>query len=247
MVAEPSVSNGVDIGGIQGFLVLISNGLCKTLEDATGTDHVNKDIAVLVAEAFAEQSTLNSVAQSVVDKVVRKHHDTFMSNPDRKDLCRKRKDMTLLIRNFNYPLPHSKSSTDVQSPLPPVFTPGPEAAVKSLHETIQSLNISTFSDYSTNQSEDEQHLFMCQQTGSKKLELDEDGRVKLCVDFTEYYNTINALSDSEKETHYKNVTLKPVEPDVIQEETTEDKTDEEDVSTASSSLTPDNVSEETTL
>ena len=220
LVAEPCVSQGVDVEGIQGFLILMSNGLCKTLEDATGTEHVNKDIAVLVAESFTDQSTLNSVAQSVVDKIVRKHHDTFMSTSERKEMCKKRKDMTLLVRNFNYPLPRSLSA-DAQSPA--VFTAGLTEHVQTLQETLQSINISTFGDYSTNQIEDDQMLFMCQQTGSKKLELNEDGRCTPYADFTNFHNTINSLSVTERELYNKNSELKPVEPDVILEDPNEDE------------------------
>jgi TAK1-binding protein 1 len=45
------------------------------------------------------------VAQAVVDKVVRIHHDTYMTgNLQQKHICQKRDDITLLVRKFNYPL-----------------------------------------------------------------------------------------------------------------------------------------------
>lgn len=89
----------------------MSNGFYKSLELATGTEHVNIDIASMVVSEFSMQTTLEGVAQAVVDKVVRIHHDTYLVNVgQRKDMCQKRDDMTLLVRNFNYPLPNSANS-----------------------------------------------------------------------------------------------------------------------------------------
>lgn len=64
----------------------------------------------IVSSQFRTQRTLNSVAQAVIDKVVRIHHDYFMSRTgsDRTAIT-KREDITLLIRNFNYPLPNAIS------------------------------------------------------------------------------------------------------------------------------------------
>lgn len=61
------------------------------------------DIYLLNDYQFRVQSTVNGVAQTVVDKVVRKHHDMYMScdslGQSRRD------DITLLVRNFNFPMP----------------------------------------------------------------------------------------------------------------------------------------------
>ena len=113
ITAIPEVTGGIDIGDDEctGFLILMSYGMFKSLEDATGTEHVNTEIASMMASEFAAQTTLNGVAQAVVDHVVRIHHDTYMTSTDhRKDVCQKRKDITLLVRNFNYPLPNAMNS-----------------------------------------------------------------------------------------------------------------------------------------
>ena len=108
VIVEPEVQGGIEIDNTRGFLILMSDGLYKSLEDATGTDHVNADIASMVATEFSQQSTLNGVAQAVVDKVVRKHHDAFMMSPC-KTVCRKRDDITLLVRNISYQLANMNS------------------------------------------------------------------------------------------------------------------------------------------
>ena len=52
---------------------------------------------------------MTGVAQGVVDKIVRIHHDVFMSGTAAIP-SGKRDDMTLLVRNFNYPMPNALNS-----------------------------------------------------------------------------------------------------------------------------------------
>lgn len=54
---------------------------------------------------FKNQTTLTGVAQAIVDKVVRKHTDVYVSGAVAE--LRSRDDITLLVRNFNFP--HGKS------------------------------------------------------------------------------------------------------------------------------------------
>jgi TAK1-binding protein 1 len=58
--------------------MLMTHGLYGSLEEATGNEQVNREIAQIVVEQFATQSTLTGVAQGVVDRVVRIHHDKYM-------------------------------------------------------------------------------------------------------------------------------------------------------------------------
>lgn len=60
------------------FLLLMTQGLYGALEEATRSEQANKEIAQIVVEQFGSQNTLTGVAQGVVDRVVRIHHDTFM-------------------------------------------------------------------------------------------------------------------------------------------------------------------------
>ena len=124
MIAEPDIHDGMTIDDSCAFLIMMSASLYRSLEVSSGSEHVNKDIASMVATEFAVQSTLNGVAQAVVDKVVRKHHDTFMTSSDhRKELCQRRDDITLLIRNFNYPLSNSAASPTAGGVFNPVSVP----------------------------------------------------------------------------------------------------------------------------
>lgn len=58
----------------------------------------------MIATEFAKQTSLDAVAQAVVDRVKRIHCDTFASGGERSKFCPRHEDMTLLVRNFGYPL-----------------------------------------------------------------------------------------------------------------------------------------------
>lgn len=60
------------------FLFLMTQGLYGALEEATKTEQLNKEIAQIVVEQFNSQTTLVGVAQGVVDRVARIHHDHYM-------------------------------------------------------------------------------------------------------------------------------------------------------------------------
>ncbi|CAH0395356.1 unnamed protein product [Bemisia tabaci] len=112
VLADPEIHETIPLDESCRFLMLMSDGLYKSLEEASGSGQVNQELALLAVEQFQIQSTLTGVAQAVVDKVVRIHHDTYMTKASKGDLLTggKRDDITLLIRNFNYPMPRSLTS-----------------------------------------------------------------------------------------------------------------------------------------
>ncbi|XP_005094474.1 TGF-beta-activated kinase 1 and MAP3K7-binding protein 1 isoform X2 [Aplysia californica] len=258
VIADPFVDGGIDIDSSCAFLLVMSDGLYQALTDATGTETVNGDIAKMVAVEFSQQTTLTGVAQAVVDRVVRIHHDTFMTGTaEQKNLCKKRDDITLLVRNFNYALSvHSPSSIrTIHSPSqPPTHlvshsstgfpvgiynspssnstaessqyrtsdssatdspkTPtnnllaGPNllAAIETNSTDVQTNESSTYSTSSSG----EMHLFAQRQSQNGNLELDADGRVKAYVDFSEWHEAIDSMSEEQKESLYKELMPKSV-------------------------------------
>ncbi|XP_061882492.1 TGF-beta-activated kinase 1 and MAP3K7-binding protein 1 isoform X1 [Entelurus aequoreus] len=104
IITEPEIQGSQSLDNVMGFLLLMSEGLIDALESAHGPDHVNKEIVAMVAAELAQQTSLEAVAQSVVDRVKRLHHDVYMSGRQRAALCSCHEDMTLLIRTLNYPL-----------------------------------------------------------------------------------------------------------------------------------------------
>lgn len=70
----------------------------------------------MIDTEFAKQTSLDAVAQAVVDRVKRIHGDTFASGGERAKFCPRHEDMTLLVRNFGYPL--GEMSQPTASPAP---------------------------------------------------------------------------------------------------------------------------------
>ncbi|RZC39386.1 TGF-beta-activated kinase 1 and MAP3K7-binding protein 1-like [Asbolus verrucosus] len=143
--AEPDIHGGITLDDSCRFLLLLTAELYKTIEEATGTDQVNKYIAQCVVEQFREQATLTGVAQAVVDKAVRLHHDWYMSNSNSDKSCSaKREDITLVLRNFNYPMPHA-----IKTPTTPSTN-----STSSSHQTQNTLMDTVNSISSTIRSSD---------------------------------------------------------------------------------------------
>ncbi|KAL1138196.1 hypothetical protein AAG570_009888 [Ranatra chinensis] len=116
VIAEPEIHGGIQIDESCMFLLLMSSGLYKSLEEVKETEQVNKEIAQMVVSEFRVQTTLTGVAQAVVDKIVRLHHDKFMS-PGGGTKSSKRPDITLLVRNFNHQMPNAAGSQFTSSPV----------------------------------------------------------------------------------------------------------------------------------
>jgi len=225
VIAEPYVSEGMPLDETCRFLLLMSNGLYKSLEEATGTEQVNRDIAQMVVEQFRVQSTLTGVAQAVVDKVVRIHHDTFMSGSEHSGQCQKRDDITLLVRNFNHLLPNALNSPTTSVRFSPVvsvqLTPRLEDApsdpstttehndVSGTIDTVDTLSttnssnvatsstssMETLSSQTTTSSTDSVDRVLFPQRRTNQLPLDEEGRIEPYVDFSDFYRAVREAQE----------------------------------------------------
>lgn len=124
VIAEPHITS-LPIDESCSFLLLMSDGLYKSYQDSTGSEQVNKEIAQMVVEQFVEQPTLTSVAQTVVDKVVRLHHDNYLTKQRNVTF---RDDISLIIRNFNFQLRGALTpgATSPRPPPRPMLRPQPQ-------------------------------------------------------------------------------------------------------------------------
>lgn len=241
VIAEPELHGGIAVEDSCSFLILMSDGLYKSLEDATGTQQANVDIASMVAKEFREQSTLNGVAQAVVDKIVRIHHDTYMTCTDlnRKELLQVRDDITLLVRNFNYPLPNAMSSPSPggkgmtqtslfypplkpQSPLSVVIPTGNTSSANlpahrpffanTAVSTVSTANTNTNTNStndSTQSGEETSRLFSQSLRSKRSLDVDENGRVEAYIDFSEFYQAMAEMTEAQVEAFNTDAEPKP--------------------------------------
>ncbi|XP_011329693.1 TGF-beta-activated kinase 1 and MAP3K7-binding protein 1 isoform X3 [Ooceraea biroi] len=187
IIGEPEIHGSIELDESCRFLLLMSRGLYKSLEEATGTDQVNKELALIAVEQFRVQSTLTGVAQAVVDKVVRIHHDVNMSNTQSTMTTGKRDDITLLVRNFNFPLPHALKSPTSQSVR---FNPVVQTAPISIPDNEDFSSTGTGAtdenfDTSTTETSTTSDIYP---PGARMT--DPNARIKPYVDFSEYYENV---------------------------------------------------------
>lgn len=134
------------------------------------------------------QSTLTGVAQAVVDKIVRIHHDVNMSNTQSTATNGKRDDITLLVRNFNFPLPHALKSPTIQSVrFNPVVQTAPISNVpdnEDYSSTGTGVTEENF-DFSTSETSTTSDMYP---PGARVA--DRNARIKPYVNFAEYYDNV---------------------------------------------------------
>ncbi|XP_066146076.1 TGF-beta-activated kinase 1 and MAP3K7-binding protein 1-like [Euwallacea fornicatus] len=182
VIAEPDIHGGIILDESCRFLLLMTAGLYKCVEEAIGPDQVNKYIAQCVVEQFREQATLTGVAQAVVDKVVRLHHDWFMSNSINFSCPPKREDITLVLRNFNFPMPNG-----IKSPTKPTVQFNPAVVSNEINDNNYSLQ-NTLTNVNTNST-----VSRTNTTSSSDAkpgledEIGPDQRISAHVDFSEFY------------------------------------------------------------
>lgn len=68
VIADPDVSGGYELDASCRFLVLMSAGVWRSLALGT-TQGINGEIVGMVAAEFSVQTTLNGVAEAVVDRI----------------------------------------------------------------------------------------------------------------------------------------------------------------------------------
>lgn len=175
ILSIPEIVGPITLDGGCRFMVFMSKGLCKTLSDIFELDAtlINKEIVQMAVEQFRVQTNLMNVAQSVVNKILLLHHDTFMARLDEEKSLRfsTREDITLLIRNFNYPLPNApqkKGSITSRS------------TSDTISNTIVSENCYTGS---TSTSMSEVYMENGRYTSLRQ-------KVKPYVDFSDYYRRV---------------------------------------------------------
>ena len=143
------------------------------------------------------QSTLTGVAQAVVDRIVRIHHDVYMSGTANGNCTvgGKRDDITLLVRNFNFPLPNALNSpTNAVVRFNPIVTTvatlpwsgGEENSTieNSLTDT-GATNSTTDPNNDTSTTDSSSNLF-----SDRPKPLDRNRRIDAYVDFSAYFDKV---------------------------------------------------------
>lgn len=108
-IAKPHVMPPREIDGSFRYLVLMSDGVYKSIEGGFVNQHSiepNKVLASIINHIASIQPNFSNLADGVVDRIAKVHMDTYQkaaSEDVRSPIavaCRKRDDMTLLIYKF---------------------------------------------------------------------------------------------------------------------------------------------------
>uniref|UniRef100_A0A6Q2XIM6 TGF-beta-activated kinase 1 and MAP3K7-binding protein 1 n=1 Tax=Esox lucius TaxID=8010 RepID=A0A6Q2XIM6_ESOLU len=199
IIAEPEIQASQPLEGVTGFLLLMSEGLIKALEAAHGPEQANQEMVAMVAAELAQQGSLEAVAQSVVERVKRLHHDVYASGRQRAAACSRHEDMTLLIRTLNYTLADGALTPTQGGRIYPVSVPYSNCPSSTSKTSVtlslvmpsqggtltNGTNTASNLDEGTNTSPTATLLF--RQRGSQASQPDETGRVPPYVDFTQFY------------------------------------------------------------
>ncbi|CAG7731751.1 unnamed protein product [Allacma fusca] len=200
VIPDPEVHPSVTLGVSSRFLLLLSHGLYRALAEASEEDQVNTHLAQMVVAEFATQTSLTGVAQAVVDKVSRMHHEYFMNSTTPR--VNKRDDMTLLVRNFNFPLPNSNlSPINGKIPSVPSFSLSNVTSPTSYESQMPKIVLSspeiTLTNTGASTSTESSDLLT---QSIQKIPLDANGRIQPYVDFSDYYKAVGSSGNTTEET-----------------------------------------------
>lgn len=118
---------------------------------------------------------------------MRIHHDVNMSNTQNTMITSKRDDITLLVRNFNFPLSHALKSPTSQSVR---FNPVVQTAPISIPDNEDLSSTSTgITDDNFNTSTTETSTTSDMYPPGARI-TDRNARIKPYVDFSEYYENV---------------------------------------------------------
>ncbi|GBP67513.1 TGF-beta-activated kinase 1 and MAP3K7-binding protein 1 [Eumeta japonica] len=202
VIPTPEIHGPIVLDDSCRFLVLVSSGVYKRIQEVKGSsEQANKQLSQIIVENFRKATNFETLCQSVLDEI----EQEFMSYCMKNNLTPKSNThMTLLIRNFNFPLPNcpdrpetyqnvqrndnvkqnavrfnpivqSKSNTFLENS--EIFTNSSREQILLTNDSYADTNVSTSSMSSD-----------IYPTG--RLPYDKNERIKGYVDFSCYYENV---------------------------------------------------------
>ena len=119
-IAIPHIAEGRAIDDSFRYLVLMSDGVYKSIEGAFDDENSidsNKVLAHMIERSVGTSRSFTQVADGVLDRLQKVHHDCYQREAS-KDVrspkavnCRKRDDMTCIVYKFPQRPTHQASSS----------------------------------------------------------------------------------------------------------------------------------------
>lgn len=189
VIAAPEIHGPILLDSTYRFLVLVSAGVHKRVQKMHGcSEQTNKQLAQVIVENFRKETEFNNLSQSVLKEI----DEDFNAFCQQNKLNPKSNTyMTLLIRNFNFPLPND-----------PIFVPQEICRLKSNKQTnvvefnpVVMAKTNTNTDIELDYSNTIDTQLNTNRTDSSELysnaQLNNSNRkIKGYVDFTCYYENV---------------------------------------------------------
>lgn len=190
VIATPEIHGPIILDDSCRFLVLVSAGVYKRIQEAKGSsEQTNKQLSQIIVENFRKQTDFRKVSQSVLEEV----EEEFVSYCVKNNLTPKSNiHMSLLIRNFNFLAPINET---LNNPIPKNasvrFNPIVQSKSNTLLNEIDSEVYSSGTNEGTNDSTADTNRSM-ESTSDiyPTRQYDKDRKIKGYVDFSCYYENV---------------------------------------------------------
>ncbi|CAB3232504.1 unnamed protein product [Arctia plantaginis] len=194
VIAAPEIHGPIMLDESCRFLVLVSSGVYKRIQEAKGSyEQTNKMLSQIIVENFRKHSNFKLVSQFVLEEI----EEEFVSYCVKNNLSPKpNTHMSLLIRNFNF-LPtnddNEPPSQSVTKNASVRFNPIVQSKSNTLLNEIDSeIYSSGTNEIETNDSNIDTNRSMesSSDTDPVAKQFDRNKRIKAYVDFSCYYENV---------------------------------------------------------
>ncbi|XP_049880725.1 TGF-beta-activated kinase 1 and MAP3K7-binding protein 1-like [Pectinophora gossypiella] len=194
VVAVSEIHGPIALDHYSRFLVLVSAGVYKRIQESRGSsEQTNKQLAQIIVEHFRNTEDFATVSQSVLEEI----EEEFVSYCYKNNLTPKpNTHMSLLIRNFNFPLPNVRpEETTSQSNIVPRtasvrFNPIVQSKSNTLLNEIDSELSSTNEETNDSNIDTNRSIESSSEIYLAGKPYDKDRRIKGYVDFSCYYENV---------------------------------------------------------
>lgn len=181
------------------FLVLMSYGLCKTLDKVYNDENnINRELIQAIVQQFRVQPSLAAVAQTVIERIVSEHYTNYVEDSSNRQ-SNGRADLTLMIRNFNFSLPNEGHSPATNQVIKIISTPiinsiDPISFIKFQINLTNTMTGSLLEPGSQSDTVNSNHSNSSTTTSASNLgdSFDKNFRISPYVDFSDYYKNVEA-------------------------------------------------------
>ncbi|CAH0597607.1 unnamed protein product [Chrysodeixis includens] len=197
VIAAPEIHGPIVLDESCRFLVLVSAGVYKRIQEAKGSyEQTNKQLAQIIVENFRKETNFRMVSQSVLEEI----EQEFVSYCVKNNLTPKpNTHMSLLIRNFNFlptnedehnNIPHQTVTRNASVRFNPIVQSKSNTLLNEIDSEIYSSG--TTNEIETNDSniDTNRSIESTSDIYPTGRQFDRDRKIKGYVDFSCYFENV---------------------------------------------------------